>query len=407
MKLAAAVAAPETPHGRMNETLANVAWSLAFGDMPPEQVFALREGSAWRLLAGGPQDRYAGLLSIADLDAFLRTDAARHPRVTMADGGRQGSAAIPPDEYLQAESSRVDLPRLLTRYDAGGSLVVSQFHELHAPLAQFCRGLEKVFLHPVQANIYLTPPGAQGFRVHFDTHDVLVMQVSGAKSWRVWDDIPLPVPSRATPWANKQSPAGTPHALTLNPGDALYLPRGVMHEAAAQSGDAPSLHITIGFLEASIADTLREVLEILEAENPSLRASIPSWRLAEADGKAVITARMAPALAALTSEATLDRIMLAVMDRITRDRLPLSQRSLAHRRPGADDKLRLSDAMHHHLVPLPEGGGALRWYGGVESLSATECDWLMQLAEGATPASLGEGALPFCQRLAALGLLEP
>ena len=391
----------------MNETLGEAAWRLAFGGLTPEQVFALREGSAWRLLPGGAADRYAGLLSIADLDAFLRTDAARHPRVTMADGGRQGSAAIPPDEYLQTEGSRIDLPRLLARHDAGGSLVVSQFHELHAPLAQLCRGLEKAFLHPVQANIYLTPPGAQGFRVHFDTHDVLVMQVSGAKSWRVWDDIPFPLPSRATPWANKQNPAGVPHALTLNPGDALYLPRGVMHEAAAQTGEAPSLHITLGFLEASIADMLRELLETLEAENPALRASIPSWRLAEPHGTAAIAARLAPALAALSSEAALERLALAAMDRITRDRLPLSQRSLAHRPPGADEGLRLSDAMHHHLVPLPEGGGALRWYGGVENLNATECAWLTQLAEGATPASLGEGALAFCQRLAALGLLEP
>ena len=391
----------------MNETLGEAAWRLAFGGLAPEHVFALREGSAWRLLPGGAADRYAGLLSIADLDAFLRTDAARHPRVTMADGGRQGSAAIPPDEYLQTEGSRIDLPRLLARHDAGGSLVVSQFHELHAPLAQLCRGLEKAFLHPVQANIYLTPPGAQGFRVHFDTHDVLVMQVSGAKSWRVWDDIPFPLPSRATPWANKQSPAGVPHALTLNPGDALYLPRGVMHEAAAQTGDAPSLHITLGFLEASIADMLRELLEILEAENSALRASIPSWRLAEPDGTAAIAARLAPALTALSSEAALERLALAAMDRITRDRLPLSQRSLAHRPPGLDAKLRLSDAMHHHLVPLPEGGGALRWYGGVENLSATECAWLTQFAEGATPADLGEGALAFCRRLAALGLLEP
>ena len=390
----------------MSETLAEAAWRLAFDGLTPEQVFALREGTVWQLLPGNAADRYAGLLSIADLDAFLRTDAARHPRVSMADGRRQGSAAIPPDEYLQAEGNRIDLPRLLTRHDAGGSLVVSQFHELHAPLAQFCRGLEKMFLHPVQANIYLTPPGAQGFRVHFDTHDVLVMQVSGAKSWRVWDDIPFPLPSRATPWANKQSPTGVSHALTLNPGDALYLPRGVIHEAAAQSGDAPSLHITIGFLEASIADMLRELLEMLEAENPALRASIPSWRLAEAEGTAAIAARLAPALAALSAEAALERVALAAMDRITRDRLPLSQRSLAHRPPAAEDRLRLSDAMHHHLVPLPEGGGALRWYAGVENLNATECVWLTQLAEGATPASLGEGALPFCQRLAALGLLE-
>jgi len=390
----------------MGETLGEAAWRLAFGALTPQEVFALREGTAWRLMPRGATERYAGLLSITDLDAFLRTDAARHPRVSMADGGRQGSAAVPPDEYLHPDSSRIDLPRLLARHDAGGSLVVSQFHEVHAPLAQFCRGLEKVFLHPVQANIYLTPPGAQGFRVHFDTHDVLVLQVSGAKSWRVWDDIPFPLPSRATPWANKQNPTGTAHALTLKPGDALYLPRGVLHEAAAQSGDAPSLHVTIGFLEASIADILRELLEILEAENPALRASLPSWRLGEADGTAAIAARLAPILAALSSDAALDRMALAAMDRITRDRLPLSQRSLAHRPPGPDEILRLSDAMHHHLVPLPEGGGALRWYGGVENLNAIECAWLGKLADGATPASLGEGALPFCQRLAAFGLLE-
>ena len=170
-----------------------------------------------------------------------------------------------------------------------------------------------------------------------------------------------------------------------------------MHEAATQTGDAPSLHITLGFLEASIAGMLRELLEILEAENSALRAGIPSWRLAEPDGTAAIAARLAPALAALSSETALERLARAAMDRIKRDRLPLSQRSLAHRPPGLDAKLRPSDAMHHHLVPLPEGGGALRWYGRVENLNAAECAWLTQLAEV---------ALPFCQRLAVLRLLE-
>ncbi len=99
----------------------------------------------------------------------------------MADGGRKGSAAVPIDEYIEEGGDRVDLPRLLARHDAGASLVVSQFHEIHPPLARFCRGLEKAFLHGVQANIYLTPPDAQGFRVHFDTHDVLVLQVSAAR----------------------------------------------------------------------------------------------------------------------------------------------------------------------------------------------------------------------------------
>lgn len=390
----------------MAETLAEEAWRLAFGDLSLAEGFALREGSAWRLFHAPRPDHYAALLSIADLDAFLRGDAARHPRVTMADGGRQGSAAIPPDEYLEPEGNRVDLPRLLARHDAGGSLVVSQFHELHAPLARFCRGLEKVFLHPVQANIYLTPPGAQGFRVHFDTHDVLVLQVSGAKAWRVWDEIPYALPTRATPWANKHHAEGPVHDITLAPGDALYLPRGMMHEAAAQQTGAPSLHITIGFLEASMADMLRELLEKLEAEEPALRQSIPSWRLGEADGVAAILARLSPALAALSGPAAAERLALAALDRVTQDRMALPARGLVHQPPQPDQKLRLTDSMHYHLVPLPGGQGTLRWYGGAEALNAMECTWLTQLAEGATPASLGEGGLAFCQRLSALGLLE-
>lgn len=389
----------------MTATLAEDAWSLAFGSMPFEDGLALREGTGWRLMPGNDPDRYAGLLSIADLDAFLRTDAARTPRVSMADGARKGSAAVPPDDYLEEGGDRVDLPRLLALHDAGASLVVSQFHELHPPLARFCRGLEKAFLHGVQANIYLTPPGAQGFRVHFDTHDVLVLQVSGRKAWRVWDHIPYAAPTRHTPWANNAEVQGEPHALVMSPGDALYLPRGVMHEAMVQEGADPSLHITLGFMEPAIGEMLRHLLAELEAEEPALRAAIPTWRLADG-GLDAVQDRLAAALAALARPGMADRLALAALDRLSRDRMSLPMRGLHSPPPGPEDRLRLSGTMHHTLVPLPEGGAALRWYGGVETLDATQLEWLTALEDGATPAALGEGALGFCRRLARAGLLE-
>jgi ribosomal protein L16 Arg81 hydroxylase len=34
---------------------------------------------------------------------------------------------------------------------------------------------------PAQTNIYLSPPNAQGFGTHFDSHDVFVLQVAGSK----------------------------------------------------------------------------------------------------------------------------------------------------------------------------------------------------------------------------------
>ena len=73
---------------------------------------------------------------------------------------------------------------------------------------------------------------------------------------------------------------------------------------------------------------------------------------------------------------------------------------------GPDDRLRLSETMHHTLVPFEAGGAALRWYGGVEKLTARELDWLMGLEDGATAAELGEEALDFCRRLARHGVLE-
>jgi hypothetical protein len=151
---------------------------------------------------------------------------------------------------------------------------------------------------------------------------------------------------------------------------------------------------------------LRDVLGELEAELPALRAAIPTWRLAEPDGVAALRARVSDALAALDGPALADRIAVAALDRLVRDRMALPRRGLVARAPGPDDRLVLSETMHHTLVPLPEGGAALRWYGGVETLSAAEFDWLVALEDGATPAALGDGALEFCRRLARAGLLE-
>ncbi|HYF08883.1 MAG TPA: hypothetical protein VD970_14765, partial [Acetobacteraceae bacterium] len=111
-----------------NRTIAAEAFELAFGDLPIEDVLALREGNQWRHFPAPDPNRYRHLLSVGDLDAFLRTDAARTPRVSMADSGRKGSAGVPHDEYVDDATGRVDLPRLLQRFDAGATLVVSQLH---------------------------------------------------------------------------------------------------------------------------------------------------------------------------------------------------------------------------------------------------------------------------------------
>ena len=385
-------------------TLAEQAWALSFGDLPLEEGLALRENADWRLFPATDPARYAGLLSVADIDAFLATEAARRPRISMADGNRKGGAGVPEEDYSRGDGS-ADLPQLFALFDAGATLVLSQFHEMHQPLARYCRGLEQLFLHGVQANIYLTPAGAQGFRMHYDTHDVLVLQVTGEKHWRIWPGQPFPAPTRRTPWVGGVEPLADAVEVTMRPGDALYVPRGVLHDAAAQEGAEPSLHITVGFMEPSFASVLRMAVDLLEEAEPALRQAFPTWRLAEGPG--ALAAMAQPLAAMLAQPAALERTALALLDRLAVDRPTMLARGLFPAMPEAGTKLRLAEAVLHALVPDEETGGAvLRWAGDPLSLTAEEAGWIAALAEGTTPAALGDGALGFCRRLKRLGLVE-
>ncbi|MEI6161312.1 MAG: cupin domain-containing protein [Roseococcus sp.] len=378
----------------MQAGLTEAAFALAFEGMAVDETLALREGLEWRHFKGSSPDRFAGLLSVEVLDAHLRTVGARTPRIAMADEGRNGSAGVPEDEFALPDG-RVDLPRLLTRFDQGASLVVSQFHETHPPLANFCRGLERLFLHPVQSNIYLTPPAAQGFRTHFDTHDVLVLQVDGRKRWRVWDGERIERPTRRTPWPGNMKPIGEPHVLILEPGDALYIPRGVMHDAATEAGGR-SLHATIGFMEPSWAQAIRALLDEAELLDAGLRESLPTWRIGEADFLPTLTER----LHRLATAAHAERLPNLMLEQLARDRQPLPARGLFAPLPAG--ALRLTEGMHTHMVQAQDGTTTLFWTGGAIALTQAEAAELTALAEGVDPC---ESA--FAQRLWAMGLLEP
>ncbi|MBS7792415.1 cupin domain-containing protein [Roseococcus sp. SDR] len=378
----------------MQQGLTEAAFALAFEGMSVDAALALREGLDWKHFKGSRPDRFADLLSVADLDAHLRTDGARTPRIAMADEARNGSAGVPEEEFALPDG-RVDLPRLLARFDAGASLVVSQFHETHPPLAKFCRGLERLFLHAVQSNIYLTPPAAQGFRTHFDTHDVLVLQVEGRKRWRIWDGERVERPTRRTPWPGNMPPLGEPHVLVLEPGDALYIPRGIMHDAATEAGER-SLHATIGFMEASWAQAIRALVDEAELADPALRESVPSWRIGEAD----LLPALAEKLTRLATPAHAERLANLMLEQLARDRQPLPARGLFA--PMPEGALRLTEGMHSHLVQDQDGTATLFWTGGTLPLEPGEVAELAALAEGAVP-----GDAAFARKLWGMGLLEP
>jgi hypothetical protein len=122
------------------------------------------------------------------------------------------------------------------------------------PLAGFCRGLEQALGHPAQANAYFTPRSAQGLAIHHDTHDVFVLQISGEKHWRVYEPV-LELPLKDQHYSRELGEPGAPvEDVVLAAGDAMYLPRGWLHDALTT--DSESLHLTIGVTVYTWLDAL-------------------------------------------------------------------------------------------------------------------------------------------------------
>src|SRR5262249_42437001 len=111
--------------------------------------------------------------------------------------------------------------------------------------------------HPAQVNAYVTPPGSRGLAVHQDSHDVFVLQSFGRKQWDVWAPRPLGAPK-----PGEDEPPVL--SVTMQPGDAMYLPMGTPHAASTQT--VLSGHLTIGILTTTWGQLLGDVFEQVRGE---------------------------------------------------------------------------------------------------------------------------------------------
>ncbi|MEJ2595448.1 MAG: cupin domain-containing protein, partial [bacterium] len=153
----------------------------------------------------------------------------------------------------------------------GYTVIFNGIESIDPGAAGIVLALNDVFHGPTSVNAFLTPPGVQGFLPHFDTHDVFVYQVEGSKKWNLYKgELSLPMDEQI--YLVDQETLGEPLAsYELEPGDVLYVPRGVIH--GANTTNAHSLHLTIGIRPLLKVDYLKLVLDVLSREDPDFRKS--------------------------------------------------------------------------------------------------------------------------------------
>ena len=207
---------------------------------------------------------YHGLLTLADVDAVLSSPVrAPHLRVL-----REG-AEINVDSPSQVASAEA----VYEQFRNGCTIALHFLHERIPTLAQLCRSLAGELSAACQVNAYLTPPGEKGLATHYDTHDVFILQIAGTKHWRLFEET-VHLPLEGQRMRPRTEPQTDPTAeFDLLAGDALHLPRGFAHDAAAV--DSISLHLTVGVRPVTWAFVILTAVEAAIEQDPRFRESLP------------------------------------------------------------------------------------------------------------------------------------
>jgi ribosomal protein L16 Arg81 hydroxylase len=222
------------------------------------------------------------LLSLSMLERIIAT--LYRPEDGWLQLARIGRRALPP--RMVGEDGLISLPDLYGAFARGETLYLTKAERLAPSLMQLCRTMEIQLLglglalrQPINAHVFLTPPGSQGFPAHRDEHASLVVQVEGSKRWLVYDRSTERAASSAAPLRPGTVDPGALGAevssFPLEVGDVLYVPEGWAHEAVAQ--DSHSLHVTFRIFSLRWSD----VLNALSSRHAGLAAPLPRHALAD------------------------------------------------------------------------------------------------------------------------------
>lgn len=209
-------------------------------------------------------EAYSNLLSVKEIDQLISSQESLNDwlQIVKPDASVNTKNAIKQD-------NTINMDFIYQAYAEGYTLLLTKVHAKHPKIGQLCRDLEEIFLKnqvllssQIRANVYLTPKASSGFPVHYDNHDVMIIQVSGEKLWKIYNS-PEPYPNKRYDAALANNSNNRElileHEFKMSPGNWIYIPRGYYHKAHTEENY--SLHVTISLNPYTWGDIIRKVAE--------------------------------------------------------------------------------------------------------------------------------------------------
>ena len=224
------------------------------------------------VLKRNSQTYYSSLFSIADMDCVLSTAQIPSRNVRLIKEGDGISLEdFTKNSALSPNATALDV--LYEKHRDGFTIVFQSLQQHSSSVKHLCNSLTEELSAGINVNVYLTPADCGGLPEHYDTHDVFVLQIEGSKIWQLYK------PNATLPYVTEQYDATridigeVVEELVLNVGDLLYVPRGVPHQAIAES--TTSMHLTIGISTITWGSAYLGAVEAIVRRNALFRNSLP------------------------------------------------------------------------------------------------------------------------------------
>jgi len=272
------------------------------------------------LVQRGDEGYYEGVLTNQNLEDIISSWDARYPAIMLAKDG----VFYPPQAYCEdvkmgqvTFSGVPNLKKLSAEYGKGATIALTSLDRSWKPLGDLCMRLEEQLDHGIKTNVYITAGQTAGFPPHYDTHDILMLQIAGKKLWRIYEPT-IKLPDVSQPCEPRSySPGPLLTEIELHAGDLLYLPRGYGH--AATTPRTHSAHVTVGIHVYTWAGALRE-FEPSWVQVEEFRKSLPLGFASRVELRPAMQEQLKRMAPGHFTDSNLDRVFDSIVRNVNQSR---------------------------------------------------------------------------------------
>jgi len=192
-------------------------------------------------------------------------------------------------------------------FEQGATIVLDLMETMNPGIRSATQAIQMATGFRVSCNAYCSRQQRKAFDTHFDSMDVFALHIEGTKTWRIYKgrfENPLERqgydnPSFSPEFLDKDK-GDLLMEIEMKPGDMLYLPKGVYHDALAST--QACLHLSFGTTQHCGLDVINWLTSSL-GSFPLMRQALPAYNEEEAHD--ALVKQVTEGVAELLSEPTL------------------------------------------------------------------------------------------------------